>query len=59
MNIFQNGKIGDRSAPEFEEGVIVFIQMDVLLPEFEAWSQKNCTPRGVTSYVKEELEKWK
>jgi hypothetical protein len=58
MKIFQDEKMGDRTAPEFEEEVIVFIRMDVLLPESEKCSL-NCNPHGVTSYTKEELEKWK
>lgn len=56
MNIFQDKKIGDRTAPEFEE-VIVFICVDVLLSEFEE-SVLQIVPNGVTSYTKEELEKW-
>jgi hypothetical protein len=55
MNIVQDEKIGDGTAPEFEEEVIVFIHMDVLLPESENCSQKYSTPKGVTQYTKEEL----
>lgn len=57
MNIFQDKKIGDRTAPEFEEEVIVFICVDVLFSEFED-SVLQIAPHGVTSYTKEELEKW-
>lgn len=58
MKIFQDEQMGARTPPEFEEEVIVFIRMDVLLPESEECSL-NRNAHGVTTYTKEELEKWK
>lgn len=58
MNKNHKQKDGERTTPEFKEEAIVFIHMDVVLPEFEE-GHRYSTPIGVTPYNKEDLDKWK
>jgi hypothetical protein len=65
MNIFQQEKIGERATPEFDEEVVIFIDPDVLLLEFENCSQKqydgshvHCNVYEESSVRKQIVEEW-
>ena len=55
MNIFQQEKKGERTTPEFDEEVVIFIDTDVLLLQFENCSQKQYDGSHVHCNVYEEL----
>jgi hypothetical protein len=54
MKTYQDNKNGDRTSPEFEEGVDFFIPVDVILLEIEVCSeQNNGTVTAIMDYRKE------
>ena len=55
MNKFQLEKKGERTTPEFDEEVVIFIDTDVPLLEFENCSQKLNDGSHVQSNVYNEL----
>jgi hypothetical protein len=59
MEAYHNGKEKGKASPEYQEETNFFIQMGILLLEFEVCSESiHNLPKKIACYNMEELEKW-